>query len=72
LNLFHTLTFRWTPAGNKTKCHEQKNYIMLNNAKALLGHKLDSLEGEVGQAKDFCFDDEHWTIRYLVIDTLGR
>jgi hypothetical protein len=44
---------------------------MLNNATELLGHKLDSLDGEIGKVKDFYFDDRHWTIRYLVADTGG-
>ncbi|MGA7827645.1 MAG: PRC-barrel domain-containing protein [Geobacteraceae bacterium] len=42
---------------------------MLYNAKELKGYKLDSLNGEIGKAKDFYFDDRHWTIRYLVADT---
>ncbi|MDD2321402.1 MAG: PRC-barrel domain-containing protein [Geobacteraceae bacterium] len=42
---------------------------MLHNAKKLKGYKLDSLEGEIGKAKEFYFDDRHWTIRYLVADT---
>ena len=44
---------------------------MLNNTKKLMGHKLDSLDGEIGKVKDFYFDDQHWTIRYLVADTGG-
>jgi hypothetical protein len=44
---------------------------MLNNANKLMGHKLDGLDGEIGKVKDFYFDDQHWTIRYLVADTGG-
>ena len=43
--------------------------IVLNNAKTLKGYKLDSLDGEFGEVKEFYFDDRHWTIRYLVADT---
>jgi uncharacterized protein YrrD len=41
---------------------------MLNKVKTLEGYKLHSLEGEIGKVKDFYFDDQHWTIRYLIVD----
>ena len=42
---------------------------MLNKAKVLNGYKLHSLDGEIGTVKGFYFDDQHWTIRYLIADT---
>lgn len=42
---------------------------MLSKIKNLSGFKLNSLDGEIGKAKEFYFDDRHWTIRYLVADT---
>ena len=42
---------------------------MLSKINTLKGHKLHSLDGEIGQVKEFYFDDHHWTIRYLVADT---
>ena len=42
---------------------------MLRSAKEIMGYKLRALDGELGRSKDFLFDDEHWTIRYLVADT---
>jgi hypothetical protein len=30
---------------------------------------LDTLDGEIGKIKEFYFDDRHWTIRYLVVET---
>ena len=42
---------------------------MLNKVKTLKGYKLESLDGEIGKVKEFYFDDQHWTIRYLVADT---
>ncbi len=42
---------------------------MLINAKEIRGFKLLSRDGEIGKAKDFFFDDQYWTIRYLVADT---
>jgi uncharacterized protein YrrD len=42
---------------------------MLINAKTLKGYKLDSRDGELGKVEEFYFDDQYWTIRYLVADT---
>jgi hypothetical protein len=42
---------------------------MLIKVKTLKGYTLDSLNGEIGNVKEFYFDDYHWTIRYLVADT---
>jgi hypothetical protein len=42
---------------------------MLNKAKTVKGYKLDSLDGEIGRAHEFYFDDQHWAIRYLVAET---
>jgi uncharacterized protein YrrD len=42
---------------------------MLEKVKILEGYKLHSLDGEIGKVKDFYFDDQHWTIRYLIVDT---
>jgi PRC-barrel domain len=44
---------------------------MLLHAKTLEGYKLDSFDGEIGEVNEFYFDDQHWTIRYLVADTGG-
>lgn len=42
---------------------------MLINVKTLQGYRLESLDGEIGRVKEFYFDDLHWAIRYLVVDT---
>ena len=42
---------------------------MLVKSKMLNGFTLKSLDGEIGKVKEFYFDDYHWTIRYLVVDT---
>ena len=42
---------------------------MLYTADTIKGYKLDALDGEIGKAKEFYFDDRYWTIRYLVADT---
>lgn len=44
---------------------------MLRKAKDLSGYKLAASDGEIGKVKEFYFDDQSWTIRYLVADTGG-
>lgn len=44
---------------------------MLRSAKDMMGFQLKAKDGEIGRSKDFLFDDEHWTIRYLLADTGG-
>jgi uncharacterized protein YrrD len=47
----------------------ERDIPMLNKAKTLRGYKLRCRDGEMGKVKEFYFDDNHWTIRYLVADT---
>jgi len=42
---------------------------MLRSVNDLIGYVLQAQDGEIGRCKDFLFDDEHWTIRYMVADT---
>jgi hypothetical protein len=42
---------------------------MLYSVKQLNGYKLSALDGEIGHAKGFYFDDKSWVIRYLIADT---
>ena len=42
---------------------------MRTRIQQLIGYKLHALDGEIGKVKDFYFDDQHWTIRYLIADT---
>ena len=41
----------------------------LRSTRAVGGHHLQALDGEIGHVADFIIDDEAWAIRYLVIDT---
>lgn len=43
--------------------------MMINKFKTLKGCKLDGLDGEIGDVREFYFDDLNWAIRYLVVDT---
>jgi uncharacterized protein YrrD len=42
---------------------------MLRNTKELYGNHLAATDGDIGQVKDFYFDDKAWVIRYLVVNT---
>jgi len=42
---------------------------MLRSIKEITGYVLQAVDGEIGRCKDFLFDDENWTIRYMVADT---
>jgi len=42
---------------------------MLRSIKQLYGDKLGASDGEIGQVKDFYFDDQNWAVRYVVADT---
>lgn len=42
---------------------------MLRSIKSLQNSKIIATDGEIGHAEAFYFDDERWTIRYLVVDT---
>jgi hypothetical protein len=42
---------------------------MLQDIKQLYGSTLAAIDGDIGHAKDFYFDDKTWVIRYLVADT---
>ena len=42
---------------------------MLRKTKELRDYRLGARDGELGHLKDFYFDDQTWTVRYLVADT---
>jgi hypothetical protein len=42
---------------------------MLQSIKKLYGNKLGASDGDIGQVKDFYFDDRNWAVRYVVADT---
>jgi uncharacterized protein YrrD len=49
---------------------------MLHSLKSLNGFVVHATDGKIGHVEDCYFDDEHWTVRYLVVNTgswlLGR
>jgi hypothetical protein len=44
---------------------------MLICAKQILGHSLEGADGRLGRVADLDFDDQSWTVRYVVVDTGG-
>lgn len=42
---------------------------MLQSVNNLHGFVIHALDGELGRIEDLYFDDRHWTVRYLVVDT---
>ena len=42
---------------------------MLQPFDKLRGCKLAASDGEIGEVSEFYFDDDHWTVRYLVVET---
>lgn len=42
---------------------------MYQDIKQLFGRKIEASDGPIGHVKDFYFDDQSWTIRYIVVDT---
>jgi uncharacterized protein YrrD len=42
---------------------------MYQKIKQLYGMKLRASDGDIGQVKDFYFDDQTWAVRYLIVET---
>jgi sporulation protein YlmC with PRC-barrel domain len=42
----------------------------LRSLKDLEGYKVSATDGDIGSVENFLLDDERWTIRYLVVDTV--
>jgi hypothetical protein len=43
--------------------------MMLHRVDELLGFRIHAADGDIGRVHDLYFDDQRWTIRYLVVDT---
>lgn len=44
---------------------------MLRSINELQGNALHATDGDIGNVEEFFFDDQSWTVRYLVADTGG-
>src|SRR5262249_1985683 len=61
---------RWinvTPAGYQRACRQAE--VAMNNASLLIGKTIDAMDGNIGSVHDLYFDDQTWSLRYLVVDT---
>jgi uncharacterized protein YrrD len=43
--------------------------IMLRKLHELIGYKVGALDDHIGSVDDFYFDDQTWTVRYVIVDT---
>jgi uncharacterized protein YrrD len=41
----------------------------MNDASLLIDKTMNALDGEIGSVDDLYFDDQTWSVRYLVVDT---
>jgi len=41
----------------------------MQSINSMIGFGIKATDGDLGNVNDFYFDDETWTIRYLVVDT---
>src|SRR2546427_3909937 len=46
-------------------------FSMLRSTKALVGFTISASDGDLGRVETLYFDDQHWTVRYFVVDTGG-
>lgn len=44
---------------------------MLRSIDEIRGYHIEATDGEIGRVSDFLFEDERWTVLYLVADTDG-
>lgn len=42
---------------------------MLRTAGHLKGVTIEAMDGDIGSVQDLYYDDQTWTVRYLVVDT---
>ena len=42
---------------------------MLRNLDDINGADISATDGQIGQVKDFYFDDDAWAVRYFVVET---
>jgi uncharacterized protein YrrD len=45
---------------------------MQHRINTLTGYNIKATDGDLGKLREFYFDDETWTIRYLVVETGGH
>jgi hypothetical protein len=58
-----------TPAMPALNTTLKRRQLMLIEASDLKGFKIAATDGSIGSVSDFLFDDESWTLRWIVVDT---
>lgn len=53
----------------RTAVEEKPGDPHLRSAREVLGYAAQAQDGRVGPLDDFIFEDDNWSIRYLVVDT---
>jgi hypothetical protein len=53
----------------RERLKKRRGKKMQYNVKDLKGFSIGATDGDIGKLDDFYFDDESWTIRYLVAET---
>jgi hypothetical protein len=61
---------RSPPAGTTAEQGEDEDSRLRSTAD-VTGFDIEASDGSIGHVQDFLFDDESWTIRYLVVDTVN-
>jgi hypothetical protein len=59
---------RTQPAAQTAQSKEDSH---LRSTAEVTGYDIEASDGSIGHVEDFVFDDESWTIRYLVVDTVN-
>jgi hypothetical protein len=49
--------------------HKEASKSHLRCTRHVVGYHIQAPDGQCGDVDDFIFDDENWTVRYLVMDT---
>jgi hypothetical protein len=42
---------------------------MLHKANKMIGYHIAAADGEIGHVDELLFDEDSWSVRYLVVDT---
>jgi len=57
-----------TVAKNRNIGTETKDPVV-RSASQLFGYKLEASDGAIGSCQDLLFDDRHWAVRFVLVDT---
>ena len=48
---------------------EQSGESHLRKTNEVIGYSIQATDEQIGHVEDFIIDDEHWVIRYIIINT---